>query len=85
MKTETKLGPAVFQSLKESLFKQGECQHNEVLDALHEEATMAARSEVSSCTSIEPDTLNDAQWEELIGAYKSGFWEPTTTHTRLQA
>lgn len=84
---ETKLSPAVFQSLKESLFKQGECQNEPVYEALHEEATMAVRSEVSSCTSIEPDTLNDAQWEELIGAYKSGFWEPTITeaHTRLQA
>jgi hypothetical protein len=83
---EVKLSPAVFQSLKESLFDQGGCQHDEVLDALHEEATKAARG-LSLDNSIEPDTLNDDQWEELIGAYKSGFWKPTTTqaHTRLQA
>lgn len=85
---ETKFGPAVLQSLKESLFKQGECQpHNEVFDALHEEAVAAVHIELTSLTGIDPDTLDDNQQEELVNAYKSGFWEPTTTeaHTRLQA
>lgn len=81
---EVKLGPAVFQALKDALFKQGECQpHSEVFDALHEEACDAVDKELTAA-GYEYEELDDHQREELIGAYKAGFWEPTHKDERCE-
>lgn len=81
---EVKLGPAVFQALKDALFKQGECQpHSELFDALHVEACEAVEHELLA-TGYEYEELDDDQRHELIGAYKAGFWEPTHKDERCE-
>jgi hypothetical protein len=81
---EVKLGPAVFQSLKEILFKQGESHpHDALFDILHEEACDAVDIELTAA-EYDYNELDDDQRHELIDAYKAGFWEPTHKDERRE-